>query len=97
MTAPTKPAGPAFEIELQQTGVVLTVTPDQSVLDAVLSVLPDTPWGCREGYCGACQTTVLAGEPEHHDIFLTPAERASNATMMLCVGRAASSRLVLDL
>ncbi|ELB87628.1 oxidoreductase, partial [Rhodococcus wratislaviensis IFP 2016] len=50
-----------------------------------------------EGFCGACETKVLEGVPEHHDSILSDAERASCNTMMICVGRARSGLLVLDL
>jgi ferredoxin len=75
----------------------VTVPPNRSLLSVVREVLPATPYSCEEGVCGTCETTVLAGVPEHHDEVLTDAERAEGATMMICVGRSASPLLVLDL
>jgi ferredoxin len=89
--------GPPFEVELRRTGVVLTVPSDRTLLDVVCDVLPDTPYGCREGYCGACQSAILEGEADHRDILLTEAERETHRTMMICVGRSRTARLVLDL
>ena len=86
-----------FEVELARSGAVLPVLPDRTVLEVVREVLPDVPFSCEEGFCGACETAVLDGVPEHHDTILTDADRASNATMMICVGRSCSPRLVLDL
>lgn len=86
-----------FEVELARTGQVLTVPADRTVLDAVLHLLPAVPYSCREGFCGTCETTVLQGAPEHRDDVLTEVERANGDTMMICVSRAKSSRLVLDL
>jgi vanillate O-demethylase ferredoxin subunit len=40
---------------------------------------------------------VLAGDPEHRDMLLSHAERAANCSMMICVSRANSARLELDL
>jgi ferredoxin len=54
------------------------------------------PSTCREGICGSCETTVLQGEIDHRDSVLSPEERATNDTMMVCVSRARSPRLVLD-
>lgn len=51
----------------------------------------------REGIHRTCGTTVLDCLPEHRDSLLSEDERATNATMMTCVGRARSDRLVLDL
>jgi hypothetical protein len=38
----------------------------------------------------------LAGEPDHRDELLSSAERAAGA-MLICVSRAHSDRLILDL
>ena len=86
-----------FEVELARSGEVLTVPADRTVLDAVLDVLPGTPYSCREGYCGTCETAVLEGVPEHRDDVLTEDEQANNDIMMICVSRSKSQRLVLDL
>jgi ferredoxin len=89
--------GAPFEVELRRAGLVLAVPADRTLLEVVCDVLPDTPSGCREGYCGACQTAVVAGEVDHRDSFLTDEERATHRTMMICVGRSCGARLVLDL
>jgi len=88
--------GAAFRVELRRTGRIIDVPADRSVLQAVREVLPGVAAGCEQGICGACRTTVLAGEPDHRDELLSTAERAAGA-MLICVSRAASERLVLDL
>jgi ferredoxin-NADP reductase len=85
-----------FEVELARTGVTIHVDEGSSILDKVLEVVPDQPWACREGFCGTCETAVIAGAPEHADEVLTEAERESNSVMMICVGRSRSPKLVLD-
>ncbi|MUL82241.1 oxidoreductase [Mycobacterium sp. CBMA247] len=96
-----RPAGATgvdtFEVELARTGTTIVVGENSSILDKVLEVAPDQPWSCREGYCGTCETNVIAGEPEHADDILSDEERASNTVMMICVGRSRSARLVLDI
>jgi ferredoxin-NADP reductase len=86
-----------FEVELARTGVTVTVTPDATVLDAVGQVGIDVLSSCRQGICGTCETTVLAGEPDHRDSLLDDDERAAGDCMYLCVSRSCSDRLVLDL
>jgi ferredoxin-NADP reductase len=86
----------AFEVELARSGVRIVVDEGSSILDKVLEVVPGQPWSCREGFCGTCETTILAGEPEHADEVLSEDERESNSVMMICVGRSRSPRLVLD-
>jgi ferredoxin-NADP reductase/DMSO/TMAO reductase YedYZ heme-binding membrane subunit len=88
--------GAAFQVELRRTGRVLDVPGDRTVLQVVREVHPAVAAGCEQGICGACRTTVLAGEPDHRDEFLSSAERAAGA-MLICVSRAFSERLTLDL
>jgi ferredoxin len=57
----------------------------------------DVPSSCEEGTCATCETGVIEGEVEHRDSVLTEEERAAGRTMMLCVSRSRSPRLVLDL
>ncbi|MEV5460416.1 PDR/VanB family oxidoreductase [Streptomyces cellulosae] len=92
----TTPAA-AFEVELARTGETVTVEPGTSILEAVRAVRPDVLYSCEEGFCGTCETKVLAGKPVHQDTILSEKERAAGNTMMICVGGCASRRLVLDL
>lgn len=94
--ASAEPAA-AFEVELRRSGHVLTVPPEVTVLSAVGKVLPAVPFSCGEGVCGTCETTVLAGVPDHRDELLSPEEHESGTTMLICVSRSRSPRLVLDL
>jgi ferredoxin-NADP reductase len=87
----------SFEVELERSGLVLSVPADRSILQVVREHGIDVPSACEEGVCGTCETRVLAGEPDHRDMLLTPAERAANRSMMICISRAISGRLVLDL
>jgi ferredoxin-NADP reductase len=87
----------SFEIELVDSDEVLVVPPDKSILEVVDEAGIYVLSNCEEGTCGTCQTTVLEGVPDHRDSVLDDDERAANDTMMICVSRALSSRLVLDL
>jgi ferredoxin-NADP reductase len=87
----------SFEVELAQTGTILTVPADRSVLDVVEDSGVQVLSSCQEGTCGTCETTVLSGIPDHRDSVLTDDEQAANDTMMICVSRSCSPRLVLDL
>lgn len=86
-----------FEIELSRTGAVLRVPAGQSVLEVVERAGVAVLSSCQEGTCGTCETTVLAGTPDHRDSVLTDQERAAGDVMMICVSRSRSPRLVLDL
>jgi ferredoxin-NADP reductase len=87
----------AFEVELAQSGLTLTVPRDASILDVLESAGVPLLSSCREGTCGTCETPVLTGQVDHRDSLLTPEEQSANDTMFVCVSRAACTRLVLDL
>ena len=84
-------------VELARSGATVRVEPGETVLHAVRGLVPSAPSSCEQGWCGTCETRVLDGEPEHRDRVLTDGERECGDTMMICVSRARSERLVLDL
>jgi ferredoxin len=86
-----------FDVELVRTGVTVTVSSDSTVLEAVGGVGVEVLSSCRQGICGTCETTVLAGAPDHRDALLDEQERRAGDCMFICVSRARSDRLVLDL
>lgn len=86
-----------FEVLLRSTGVTVQVAAGQSVLEALGTAGIDVPSSCREGTCASCETNVVDGLVDHRDSMLTDEEREAGETMMICVSRARSERLVLDL
>lgn len=96
---PQSGAAPAqgFEVELAQSGLVLTVPADRSILDVVEEAGVGVLSSCSEGTCGTCETGVLEGTPDHRDSVLDESERAAGDCIMICVSRSCSPRLVLDL
>lgn len=90
-------ADTGFEVELRQSGEVLQVRPDQTILDALVQAGIDPLYDCRRGECGVCRTTVIEGDIDHRDYCLSDAERRSGRVMQICVSRARQDRLVLDL
>ncbi|MEV6353336.1 PDR/VanB family oxidoreductase [Streptomyces hydrogenans] len=97
VAAPAPVAGDAFTVVLARSGTEVVVTPERSVLDAARDAGAQVPSSCEMGICGTCETKVLAGTPDHRDDLLTPDERATGDSMMICVSRSAGARLVLDL
>ena len=52
-----------------------TVAPDETILDVVEQAGLNVPTSCVAGICGACETKVLEGVPDHQDAILTDPER----------------------
>ncbi|RNL84162.1 PDR/VanB family oxidoreductase [Halostreptopolyspora alba] len=89
--------GRRFEVELRRSGTTLTVGPDQSLLQVLGEAGVHVLSSCRQGLCGTCETPVLGGVPDHRDSILDEGDRAAGDCMFVCVSRARSERLVLDL
>ncbi len=87
----------AFEVEVHSTGQVVTVAAGQTIIEALEDAGLDVMYDCQRGDCGICQTDVISGTPDHRDVVLSDAEKASGKIMQICVSRAKSARLVLDL
>jgi vanillate O-demethylase ferredoxin subunit len=90
-------AGDSYTIELARNGQTFFVPAGKSVLDILIAAGLEVAYGCKQGICGACQTNVLDGIPQHNDMVLSDEERASNKIVMICCSGAVSERLVLDL
>jgi ferredoxin len=87
----------AVQVVCETSGRVLLVPPGTSILQAVSDAGLDVTAPCSDGLCGTCETRVLDGEPDHRDALLTDEERAFGDTMLICVSRARTTCLVLDL
>lgn len=86
----------AFEVELD-TGEVFPVPAGVSIVDVLRANGIDVETSCREGICGTCVSGVLDGVPDHRDNCLSKSDRAANDQMALCVSRARTPRLIIEL
>ena len=87
----------AFEVEVASTGEVFTIPPGRTIIEVLEEGGVDLIYDCQRGDCGICQTEVLDGIPDHRDVVLSDAEKAEGKLMQICVSRAKSAKLVLDL
>lgn len=87
----------AFEVELKDSGIIINVAADQTLLQALRGANIDVQSDCCEGLCGSCEVRVLAGQIDHRDLVLTQAERSANDKMMACCSRSCGARLILEL
>jgi len=85
-----------FTVKLNRSQKQITVSAEESILDAVLAQGINVPFSCKTGACKTCMVPVVKGNVIHNDECLTKAEK-SNKLMCLCVSRAAQETLELDL
>lgn len=86
----------SFEVECSRSGVTVRVPEGTTIFDAVDKAGVDVLGSCMEGICGTCEADVIEGTPDHRDSILTKADRERGDTIMLCVSRSLSQKLVLD-
>ena len=95
----SKPAHKAddkpFTVRLARSGKSFEVPANVSILDTLRAEGVKVSSSCESGTCGSCRTRLLEGEAEHRDLVLT--EREHKTDIMICVSRAKSGELVLDL
>ena len=95
-SAATQDDDGSFEVEIND-GQVFTIPPGRTIIEVLEDAGVDLIYDCQRGDCGICQVDVVSGEPDHRDVVLSQAERDSGTVMQICVSRAKSPRLVLDI
>ncbi|HKX79047.1 MAG TPA: PDR/VanB family oxidoreductase [Novosphingobium sp.] len=86
-----------FEVVLAKSGKRIQVPAGNTILDALTAEGIPMPYSCQQGICGACETPVLSGIPDHRDMILSDEERASGKTILVCCSGSLSDELVLDI
>ncbi|MCR1784632.1 cytochrome P450 [Nocardioides carbamazepini] len=86
-----------FRAELRRSGVTVDVPVDKRLIEVIREAVPGIAYDCEKGFCGSCETRVLEGTPDHRDEVLSETEQATGRSMMICVSRSCTPKLVLDL
>jgi len=85
----------AFDVQLARSGLQFSVPAGRTLLQELRSRGVAVPSSCESGTCGSCRTGLLGGEADHRDLVLLDEQKPSQ--IMVCVSRARSAPLVLDL
>lgn len=85
----------AFVVKLAKSGETVEVPAGTTILDALRRHGRTMPSSCESGTCGTCRTVYTSGEPDHRDLVLS--EREKRSEIMICVSRAKSPELTLDI
>jgi len=90
-----QPADRPFKVKLAKSGLAFEVPVGKSILATLREHGVNAPSSCESGTCGTCRTVLVAGTADHRDMVLMPEEM--DTQIMICVSRAKSAELVLDL
>lgn len=84
-----------FKVTLAESGREIDVPADRSILEALRDAGEKTVSSCESGTCGTCKCRLIEGEADHRDLVLMDEEK--DGYIMICVSRAKSGNLVVDL
>jgi phthalate 4,5-dioxygenase reductase subunit len=91
----SRPGDRPLRVRLARSGGIVEVPAGETILSALRGHGLAVPSSCESGTCGTCRTMLLSGEADHRDLVLLPEERDNQ--IMVCVSRALSDELELDL
>ncbi len=69
----------SYRVTIQPSGHQFTVNPNETILEAALRESVSLAYGCRNGACGSCKGTVIAGDLDYgtyKETALEPEEKA---------------------
>ena len=89
--------GAPFDVTLARSGRHIHVAHNQTMLEALEESGLEPRYMCRGGVCGACETAVMEGQIDHRDHCMSSEEKAGMQKMMICVSRAATTNISIDL
>jgi ferredoxin-NADP reductase len=84
-----------FRVRLVRAGVEYEVPAGETIIDVLRRRGVAVRTSCELGYCGACLTPYLAGEPDHRDQVLD--ENGRRRYVLICCARSKTPVLELDL
>lgn len=81
-----------FEVCVPELGITTTVSPQQTMLDALIAAGGELMWDCRKGECGLCEMAVtrVDGRLDHRDVFLSAGQKTEGSRVCICVSRVAA-------
>ncbi|MEX0923738.1 MAG: PDR/VanB family oxidoreductase [Rhodovibrionaceae bacterium] len=88
------PGDRTFKVKLASSGEIFEIPPGKTIAKVLAENGIAVEVSCEQGICGTCLTGVLQGLPDHRDELL---DDDVDDLMALCVSRAKSDLIVIDL
>lgn len=104
-TAPVAEAKPAESVALVESQltvicdgdeVILTLKPEQSVLEAALAAGLDAPYACQGGSCCTCRALLVEGEVQMKVNYALLESEVKEGFILTCQSHALTPKLVVD-
>jgi ferredoxin-NADP reductase/predicted amidohydrolase len=86
-----------FRLIAAASGVTVRVAPYETALQALQHAGVDVDTSCQNGVCGSCAVRVLDGTPDQRDTITTRRGSETTSVMMLCVSRARTDSITVEI
>jgi ferredoxin-NADP reductase len=88
----------AFEVEVLNENITVTVPPDKSLLQVLEESGVEMISDCRRGECGLCAVHIISHDSEidHRDVFFSDEEKQESERMCACVSRQTGGHMKID-
>lgn len=86
----------SFTVIAARSGVTVSVSDNESMLDALEDAGVPLLASCKRGVCGSCEVPVIDGIPEHLDSVMSDADKDDLGIMYPCVSRSKTETLTVD-
>jgi phthalate 4,5-dioxygenase reductase subunit len=90
-----RPDDKPFTVRLVKSNQTFEVPVGKTILSVLREGGCNVSSSCESGTCGTCRTTLVSGVADHRDMVLMPEEM--DTQIMVCVSRAKSDEIALDL
>jgi len=80
----------SFKVQVEPSGHEFNVEAGESILEAAVRQGINLPYGCRNGFCGTCQSTLLAGKVNYPDGPPPALDENQDGACLTCQGIPAS-------
>ncbi|WP_028604719.1 PDR/VanB family oxidoreductase [Ottowia thiooxydans] len=86
-----------YLVRLARSDQTIRIQKGRTILETLQQRGISVPSSCQQGVCGACETPVLAGRPDHRDCVLSEEDRTHGKSILICCSGSLTEELVLDL
>ena len=82
-----------FVVRMPAQNLEVTISADQTMLEALEAAGADMMFDCRKGECGLCEVRVLDldGDIDHRDVFYSERQKDARSKLCCCVSRVVST------